>query len=99
MKKFFSSLAVAALLAATANAGLDTTTYVDSSGGAANNAGHVPAGMVDGDGTGVGEITLFDIDGGDMWNGGDQFIYRHEGTERSGDFSATVRVVAQTEAV
>ncbi|MCA9217676.1 MAG: PEP-CTERM sorting domain-containing protein [Planctomycetales bacterium] len=99
MKKFFSSLAVAALLAASANAGLNTVTYVDSSGGAANNAGLIPDGMVEGDTTGVGEVTLFDIDGGDMWNGGDQFIYLHDSAQETGDFSATVRVVAQTEAV
>ena len=87
------------MLSSAAFAELDTVTYVDASGGAENNAGVVPAGRVEGDISGVGEVTLYDTDGGDMWNGGDQFIYLHEGSERSGNFTATVRVVSQTEAV
>ena len=99
MKKFVSSLAVAALMAASANAGLNTVTYVDASGGVANNAGNIPAGSVVGDHSGVGEVTLNDVDGGDMWNGGDQFIYLHDNAQEAGDFTATVRVVSQTAAV
>lgn len=99
MRIFVSSLAVAALLAASASAGLNTVTYVDASGGVANNAGNIPNGSVTGDQTGVGEVTLMDVDGGDMWNGGDQFIYLHDSAQEAGDFTATVRVVSQTEAV
>lgn len=98
MKKLISCIFVMVLSTA-AFAELDTVTYVDASDGAENNAGVVPAGMVTGDMSGVGEVTLHDIDGGDMWNGGDQFIYLHEGSQRTSDFTATVRVVSQTEAV
>ncbi len=91
--------AVAVALVGSAQAGLDTTTYVDASGGAENNAGRIPSGSVEGDLTGVGEITLIDVEGGDMWNGGDQFIYRHDSAQYSGDWKATVRVVSQTEAI
>ena len=82
MSNKFWMAALAAVLstaiAGSAFAGLNTATYVDSSGGVPNNAGQVPDGRVEGDMTGVGEVTLFDIDGGDMWNGGDQFIYLHD---------------------
>lgn len=91
--------AIAIFVASSAMAGLNTATYVDASGGAPNNAGLIPGGSVLGDLTGVGEVTLRDIDGGDMWNGGDQFIYLHDSAQETGDFTATVRVVSQTEAV
>lgn len=93
---------VAISVASSAIAGLNTATYVDSSNGAVNNAGFIPTGYSTavGDGAGVGDssVTLMDIDGGDMWNGGDQFIYLHDSAQEAGDFTATVRVVSQTEA-
>ena len=70
---------------------LNTVTYVSHDGGG--------DGRVEGDLTGVGTVTLYDGPGGDMWNGGDQFIYLHDENKVTGDFSATVRVVAQTESV
>jgi PEP-CTERM motif len=99
MKVLTLSFGVLFALSSLAHAELDTVTYVDSSGGVANNAGHIPDGSVEGDTTGVGEVTLLDIDGGDMWDGGDQFIYLHDNTQHSLDWTATVRVVSQTEAV
>jgi len=91
MKKLISCIAVVTMLSTAAFAELDTVTYVSHDGGG--------TGEVTGDMTGVGEVTLSDVGGGDMWNGGDQFIYLHEGTQRNSDFTATVRVVSQTEAV
>ena len=92
MRFCLSGLAVAALLfAGTASAGLNTTTYVSFDGSG--------TGAVEGDATGVGEVTLLDSDGGDMWNDGDNFIYLHDSNLITGDFTATVRVVAQTEAI
>ena len=85
---------MAILLAAVvgqASAELNTVTYVTHDGGG--------DGRVEGDLTGVGPVTLYDGEGGDMWNGGDQFIYLHDENKVTGDFSATVRVVAQTESV
>ena len=35
----------------------------------------------------------------DMWDGGDNFIYLHDSNLVTGDFTATVRVVSQTEAI
>ena len=99
MKKIVCSVAIAALMAVSANAGLNTVTYVDSSGGVPNNGGFTPGGSVVGDHTGAGAVTLSDIDGGDMWNGGDQFIYLHDNAQETGSFTATVRVVSQTEAI
>ena len=99
MKKLISCIAMLLMLSSAAFAELDTVTYVDALGGEPNNGGFVGAGSVTGDLSGVGEVTLSDIDGGDMWNGGDQFIYLHESTQRNSDFTATVRVVSQTEAV
>jgi hypothetical protein len=99
MKVLTLSFGVLFALCSIAQAELDTVTYIDSSGGVANNAGQIPSGMVEGDITGVGEVTLLDIDGGDLWDGGDQAIFLHEGQQRTGDWTATVRVVSQTEAV
>ena len=97
LKYWIGSLA-AALLAMTvsvAQAEL-TFTYVSVDGSGTGN--------VEGDLNAVGPVTLLDADGGDMWNGGDNFVYLHEplgpnGEKRLGDFSATVRVVSQTEAI
>lgn len=91
MKKFWMAVATVVAIAATANAGLDTTTYVSIDG--------TGTGAVEGDTTGVGPVTLLDSDGGDMWNNGDNFIYLHDDDLVTGNFTATVRVVAQTESV
>lgn len=97
MKKSLLAIVATLAMAATAFAGLDTTTYIDASGGALNNADLVPSGsVVD---NGGGSYTLMDIDGGDYWNGGDQHIYLHDSNQETGDFTATVRVVSQTEAI
>ena len=90
-------VAVPATFVGSAHAALNTVTYVDSSGGVPNNAGQIPDGRVEGDYR--SEVTLFDIDGGDMWNGGDQFIYLHDENRVPGSFKATVRVISQTEAI
>lgn len=90
MKTFLTCIMVMVLSSA-ALAELNTATYVSHDG-----AG---TGSVTGDMSGVGEVTLRDGEGGDMWNGGDQFIYLHEASQRNADFKATVRVVAQTEAI
>jgi len=74
-----------------AYAELNTVTYVTHDGGG--------EGRVEGDMTGVGPVTIYDGEGGDMWNGGDQFIYLHDEAKVTGDFSATVRVIGQTESV
>lgn len=99
--RFLGGMAAVAVFvfSGSVQAGLDTATYIDSSGGVANNAGNIPGGSVEGDITGVGPVTLMDVDGGDMWNGGDQFMYLHDSDQWTGDFTATVRVVSQTEAV
>lgn len=74
-----------------AQAELDTFTYVSHDGGG--------NGEFEGDISGVGAVTLLDADEGDMWNGGDQFAYVHDSNQYSGNFTATVRVVSQTEAI
>lgn len=89
--RFLGAVVAALLLATPAFAELNTATYVSHDGGG--------DGRVEGDITGVGEVTLYDGPGGDMWNGGDQFIYLHDENRVSGDFTATARVVAQTESV
>ncbi len=101
MRVLTLSLGVLFALTSIAHAELDTVTYIDASGGAENNAGRIPDGRVEGDTSGKGEVTLIDVEGGDMWNGGDQFIYLHEASARptSEKFLAVVRVVGQTEAV
>ena len=91
MKKTLVALAVSLGLAAAAHAGLDTSTYISHDGNG--------SGSVSGDMTGVGEVTLMDVQGGDIWNGGDQFMYLHDSEEKSTSFTATVRIVSQTAAV
>ncbi len=79
-------------MASTAYAGLNTSTYVSIDGEG--------TGAVQNDTTGVSEVTLLDSTlQGDMWNDGDNFVYLHDSARETGDFTATVRVVAQTEAV
>lgn len=88
MKRLFP-LAIVLLTASFAFAELDTTTYVSHDGGGSGS-------VID---NGGGSYTLLDSDGGDMWNSGDQFIYLHDGDQVSESFTATVRVVSQTEAI
>ena len=90
MRAFFVAM-FWAMIGGWTYAELNTVTYVSHDGGG--------DGRVEGDTTGVGKVTLYDGPGGDMWNGGDQFIYLHDENKVTGDFSATVRVVAQTESV
>jgi hypothetical protein len=89
MKK--TTLIFALLFASTALGGLDTATYVSHDGGG--------SGMVTGDMTGVNPVTIEDVKGGDLWNGGDQFMYLHDSVQERGNFSAMVRVVSQTSAI
>ena len=93
MKLFKSCIAIVALTLVTsvANAGLDTETYVSIDG--------TGSGATEGDLSGAGPLTLLDTDGGDAWNNGDNFIFVHEANKRTGNFSATVRVIGQTEAI
>lgn len=88
MKRLLS-LTLMLITSSFALAELDTTTYVSHDG----------AGSGAVEDNGGGSYTLLDSDGGDMWNGGDQFIYLHDGDQYSGDFHAIVRVVSQTEAI
>lgn len=83
--------AIAAIaMSATANAALTTATYVSIDGAGSGQ-------VLD---NGTGTVTLIDsTQEGDMWNDGDNFIYLHDDQLETGSFTATVRVVAQTEAV
>lgn len=55
-------------------------------------------GSVVGDMTGVGAVTLNDdTAAGDIWNGGDTFSYLHDANQITNSFTATVRVVGQTQ--
>lgn len=90
MRVILRSLFVLFVASSVANAEL-TAEYISIDG--------VGTGAVEGDLTAQGEVTLLDADGGDMWNDGDNFIYLRESDKVQGDFTATVRVVAQTEAV
>lgn len=90
-KRFLLAVTASLVWIASAQAGLDTTTYVSIDG--------VGTGSVTGDTTGVGPVTLTDVQGGDIWNDGDNFIYLHDSTEYSQDFTAQVRVVSQSAAV
>jgi len=58
-----------------------------------------PNGRVEGDLSGSGPFTLYDGQGGDLWNDGDTFAMIREENRVTGDFTATVRVVSQTEQV
>ena len=90
MKKLLMTVITAIAMSATANAALNTTTYVSIDGA---GSGHVLN-------NGTGTMTLIDsTQEGDMWNNGDNFIYLHDSAKETGDFTATVRVVSQTEAV
>ncbi len=101
--------AIAAIfLASSANAELNTLQYVSFDDGGAGrldldgNRGDVidtGTGPVSVDVSGADRITLLDGEGGDMWNGGDQFTYLFDSNKVTTDFTATVRVVAQTESV
>lgn len=92
MIKRLSLVTAATLLwVASATAGLDTATYISNNGDG--------SGSVSGDMSGVGPVTLMDVQGGDLWNGGDQAQFLHQAAEVSQSFTATVRVVSQTAAV
>lgn len=82
---------VLASMTAFVNAGLDTATYVSVDG--------LGEGRVTGDMTGVGEVLIEDVWGGDLWNDGDNFQYLHDSQQYNEDFTAMVRVVSQTSAV
>lgn len=66
---------------------LNTAEYISFDGGG--------DGRVEGDMTGVGKVTLYDGEGGDMWDGGNQNIFLYDSTKVTGDFTATARVAAQ----
>jgi len=97
-----------ATLATAVNAELNTVVYISNDG---NGEGRLDLDDAKGDlldssvdpGAvdlgGVTRMTLLDGEGGDMWNGGDQFTYLYDSNKVTGDFTATVRVVAQTESV
>ena len=80
---------------------LNTVAYVS-----ADDSGELGVtGKVEGDLTGVGQVTLLDgiktnpTANDDAWNGGDNFIYLYDDQRATGDFTATVRVVSQTQAI
>ncbi|MGK0186213.1 MAG: MYXO-CTERM domain-containing protein [Verrucomicrobiales bacterium] len=90
MKMMLAEGLLTLISALPATAGLSTFTYITSDGGG--------SGSVVGDMTGVGAVTLNDdTAGGDYWNGGDTFTYLHEANQISNSFTATVRVVGQTQ--
>ena len=89
----FASVLAALIFSTAAFADLDTFTYVSTDGGG--------SGDWEGDMTAQLPVTLLDSDGGDMWNGGDQFAYLHEGAKipAGSSYTAKVRVVSQTQAI
>lgn len=89
--RFLAGFVAALAFSTAANAELNTSTYVSWDGNG--------DGRVEGDMTGVGPVTLYDGAGGDMWDGGDQFIYLHDENKVVGDFTATARVIGQTESI
>lgn len=95
IKRFSLVIATTLLCVASATAGLDTATYISNDAAVDQTNG----GSVTGDMTGVGPVTLMDVQGGDLWNGGDQAQFLHQGAQVNESFTATVRVVSQTAAV
>lgn len=94
MKKFIGWVAAAALfMGSVAHADLDTALLIDVDGTGLS--------AVTGDMTGVNEVTLWNnaAAGDDLWNEGDTFTYLHDSEKKSGDFTATVRVVGQTASI
>jgi|GEM_PF-5803719 len=69
---------------------------IDGSRGEVIDSGLQPIGVDLSEAT---NYTLLDGQGGDMWNGGDQFTYLYDRNKVIEDFTATVRVVAQTQSV
>ena len=106
--RYWAALVAAIFISATANAELNTVQYIsfdgagegrldiDGNGGQLLNAGDGPVSV---DLSGASTFTVLDGEGGDMWNGGDQFTYLYDSSKVTGDFTATVRVVSQTESV
>lgn len=93
MKSLVRALAIVTVLmvGTVARAEL-TATYVSWDG---NGSGAVEGDAVNA----VNAVTLLDADDGDMWDGGDQFQYLHTPEKMTGDWTAKVRVIAQTEAL
>ena len=86
------SLFILLALGAIAQADLNTGQYITIDGNG--------SGRFDGDITGVNALTIYDEPGiGDMWNDGDQFQYVFDDQRKTESFTATVRVVSQTEAI
>lgn len=74
-------------------ADLDTFTYISSDGGG--------TGAYEGDISAQTPVTILDGAGGDIWNGGDQMAFLHQGAQipASASYTATVRIVSQTQAI
>jgi hypothetical protein len=85
-KALLSSTLASLVVAGSASAAL-TDTYINETG---TGVGSV---SVSG-----GQITLTDSNEttDDMWDGGDTFIYYHEDSKRTGNFTATARVIGQS---
>jgi len=62
--------------------------------------GAVPPGTATGDTTNAtGPVTLSDTTAsGDLWEGGDEAVFLHNSTQVTGSFTATARIIGQTEA-
>lgn len=99
MRAFATVFATLFIFSSAAFAGLDTFTYVSSFNDAAGPGTGDGSGAYEGDVTGVNPVTILDSDGGDVWNGGDQFAYLHQEATVSSSYKATVRVISQTQAL
>ncbi|MEM7312861.1 MAG: PEP-CTERM sorting domain-containing protein [Planctomycetota bacterium] len=108
MKRSLLAAFASLVCAATAFAGLDTATYVGPGvGSLTDDSGTEQAyapGNLDGlpytaPFTGDLPVTIKDASGGDLWNGGDAFMYLHDDDQYSEPFTAQVRVISQTKAV
>jgi hypothetical protein len=90
VSKLTSCVLTVALSAVASHAALTTTIL----GGAS------PPGTATGDTTNAtAPVTLSDTTAtGDMWEGGDEAVFLHESSRITGSFTATVRVIGQTEA-
>jgi hypothetical protein len=86
--KIGATFAVMAFSIATSQAAL-TTTYIG--GGTGSASGDTV--------NAVGPVTLTNnTSSGDMWEGGDEYIYVHSSARVTGSFTATARIIGQSEA-
>lgn len=97
----FATVFATLFFCSAAFADLDTFTYVSSFNDAGGPGDGNGSGAYEGDISGVNPVTILDSDGGDVWNGGDQMAYLHQGAQipAGQSYTATVRVISQTQAI